>query len=560
MEDLSAAINALKSGDLSLAERICQRIIGKEPQRVRALHIMGIVGSMQGRPVKAFSYFKKAHALEPDNADILLNLGCMQLQLGRLHDSELSLRAAIKIQPHEAMAHSSLGNVLKRLGKYEEAVTCHEHAASLAPSSAEVHSNLASAYLAWNKIDPALEECRKALHLQPDSAELHFNLGTALQRGEQYEDACDVYRRALRLNPDHTLAHMNMGTSLKALGRVHEAISFLRRATELAPDFADAHWNLALTLLLAGDYCNGWKAYDWRLKMRDIPVRTFPRPLWDGSVQRDKTLLIHAEQGMGDTIQFIRYAADARKKVKSIILDCPEPLVMLFSDVKGVDTIVSTGRELPAFDIHLPLMSLPGALGAEPGDSINKHPYLKAEKGLALKWRTKMHSNNYRVGLVWAGNPKHEDDRNRSIDVTYFAPLLKIPEVTFYSLQKDTTDRGGINNIEGINIINAGPELRNFADTAALISTLDLVISVDTAAAHLAGALGCPVWVLLPYAPDWRWMMERDDTPWYPTMRLFRQERSGDWNGVIADVEEALRNMPGIRMRPERTADILLIN
>lgn len=545
MEDISTAISALNTGDLLQAETVCQRIINKYPQQVQALHLMGIVGSMQGRLVKAISYFKRAHQLDPDDTDILLNLGCSQLQLGKLGDAESSLRRVLQMKPDEALAHSSLGNVLKRLGRFEEAIVCHRNAVSLMPSSAEAYSNLASAYLSWDKIDLAVEEYRKAINLKPESPEFHYNLGTALQKGEEYEKACASFRLTIELTPDHDRAHMNMGSSLKALGRLDEAIGYLRRATELAPNSADAHWNLALALLMAGDYINGWKAYEWRLKISDIPIQKFPQSIWDGSVQPDKTLLIHAEQGMGDTIQFVRYASVARTKVKRVILYCQEPLVRLLYDIKGIDQVVSIGQSLPRFDLQLPLLNLPGALGATLENIPHKEPYLKTDLSLIEKWRSKINSRKFKVGLVWAGNPKHEDDHNRSIELSAFAQLIKMPDLTFYSLQKERSDTQSNNKAEDANLIDTGSELTDFADTAALISNLDIIISVDTAVAHLAGALGRPVWILLPYAPDWRWMLEREDTPWYPTMRLFRQSRFGDWYDVIANVEEALKELLG---------------
>jgi tetratricopeptide (TPR) repeat protein len=507
MEDLSTVINALNAGNLVQAETICRNIINKNPQHAEALHLMGII----------------------------------QLQSGKLHDAEASLRTALQIKPDEAPAYSSLGNVLTRLGKFEEAVECHKHAVSLIPSSAKARSNLASAYLSWNKIDLAIEEYRNAVNMEPNSAELHFNLGTALQKGEKYEDACVSFRSALKLNPDHERANMNLGTSLRSLGFLDEAILYLRRATGLAPDYADAQWNLSLALLMSGDYINGWKAYEWRLKIPDITIRKFPQPFWDGSDRPDNTLLIYAEQGIGDAIQFIRYAATARKKVGRVILYCHAPLVKLFSEVNGVDQVVSAVAQLPGFDFQLPLLSLPGVIGITADKITDKVPYLKADMGLINKWRSKIIPEKYKVGLVWAGNPKHLDDHNRSCKLSAFASLMKMPEAVFYSLQKGNSDTQTINRAESTNLIDTGIELTDFADTAALIANMDLVISVDTAVAHLAGAMGHQVWTLLPFAPDWRWMLDREDTPWYPTMRLFRQSRFGDWDGVLANVEQALK-------------------
>jgi tetratricopeptide (TPR) repeat protein len=494
---------------------------------------------------RAINKLRSAHIMarqpQSKDADILLHIGLSHLQYEELHDAETAIRKVIELKPGDALAYSSLGNVLKRLERFEEAIACHERAVSLMPVSAEARSNLASAYLSWGKINLAVDEYRKAIGIQPDLPQLHYNLGTALQKGQRYEDACSCFRHTLKLDPDHVHAMMNLGTSLKALGRLDEAIACLRRATEITPDFADAHWNLALTLLLSGDYLNGWKEYEWRLKIPDIPVRKFHQPIWDGSVQPDSTLLIHAEQGMGDVIQFVRYADLARKIVGHVILDCHTPLMRLFSGMNGVDQVMSTGQPLPMFDIHIPLLSLPGVLGAAPENIPNDMPYLKADAVLIDNWRSKIKTEKYIVGLVWAGNPRHEDDHNRSIKLSAFACLLKLSEVTFCSLQKESSEVRSIDGLEGVDLINAGPELTDFADTAALIANLDLIISVDTAVAHLAGAMGKPVWLLLPFAPDWRWMLGRDDTPWYPTMRIFRQSKSGDWDGVLKEVGQELK-------------------
>lgn len=498
----------------------------------------------------------------PRDADTLLKIGLSQLQSGELSDAEETLRALIRLRPDDATAYSTLGNVLKRLKKFEEAVGCHERSVSLSPLSSEAHSNLASAYLSWGNKERAMEEYRRAVDLQPDSAELHFNLGTALQKSERYEAACESFRTALKLKPDHAYAEMNLGSSLKALGRINESVIHLRHAVKLAPDLPDAHWNLALALLIAGDYPNGLKEYEWRLKIPDIPVRKFPQPLWDGSFQPVKTLLIHAEQGMGDVLQFVRYAALASKRVGRVILDCHGPLSRLLSGMNGIDKVISTGKPLPVFDLHLPLLSLPGVLGTDLDNIPDNIPYMKPDSGLIDKWRSKVNGENYRIGLVWAGNPRHEDDHNRSIKLSSFAGLLKMPEVTFYSLQKtgagirgqvDTTRFRGVRDkteventkamgrYEGLNLIDAGPELTDFAETAALIANLDLIISVDTAVAHLAGAMGRPVWLLLPFAPDWRWMLGREDTPWYPGMKIFRQSSPGGWDGVLEDVRQELK-------------------
>jgi hypothetical protein len=327
------------------------------------------------------------------------------------------------------------------------------------------------------------------------------------------------------------------------LGRPEAALQALERAIALAPDYADAHWNRALTLLLAGDFAQGWPAYEWRWRATGMREPDLAAPRWDGGPLDGQTILLHAEQGLGDSIHFVRYAPLVAARGGRVIVQCPAPLARLLATCAGVARVIPRGEPLPPFELQAPLMSLPGLLNTRLDNIPAEVPYLAPPAGAGAAAQAALAAlaalgARRTVGVVWAGNPAHENDRNRSCPARCFA-ALGAPERALVSLQKGA----GADDIAAIpGALDLGPRLEDFAATAAAIARLDLVIAVDTATAHLAGALGRPVWLLLPHAPEWRWQLRRDDSPWYPTMRLFRQERPGDWPGVFERVGEALKS------------------
>ena len=304
-----------------------------------------------------------------------------------------------------------------------------------------------------------------------------------------------------------------------------------------------AHWNLSLALLLSGDFAGGWEEYEWRWKMKNNDGRNYSCPLWQGEDIVGRTINLHVEQGFGDTIQFIRYAPMVMQRGAKVIVECQPQLVRLLASVEGLAHITDRTASSIYFDMHAPLLSLPRIFSTTLKTIPCHVPYLSADRVLVAKWRQKIEPlpGRFRVGLVWAGNPTHGNDRNRSCALVDFALLAKIPNVIFYSLRKDEGAEQCENPPHEINLVDLTRDIADFADTAALMDNLDLIISVDTAVAHLAGALGRPVWTLLPFVPDWRWLLDRRDNPWYPTMRLFRQSKPGNWRGVMADVANALR-------------------
>jgi len=335
-----------------------------------------------------------------------------------------------------------------------------------------------------------------------------------------------------------------MGTALQEKGQFDEAIQCYKKAIEIDPDYVDARWNMSLLNLLCGNFKEGWKGYEWRWKLEGILVeRNFSAPAWNGYDIKGRTILIYAEQGLGDTIQFVRYASLVADLGANVIVECQKELVSLVEKIRGIKQVIPYGNSLPEFDIHCSLLSLPLVFDTTLEDIPANIPYIYAGSPSVQKWRDKIDqtSSHIRIGLVWAGDPAKKKDRDRSCSLRLFSSLAQFNDVIFYSLQKGEASNQAMNPPEGMNLIDYTEEFHDFSDTAAFIENLDLVISVDTAVAHLAGSLGKPVWTLLPFVPDWRWMLSREDSPWYPTMRLFRQPRIGDWGSVIDRVVNALR-------------------
>jgi len=380
--------------------------------------------------------------------------------------------------------------------------------------------------------------------LQPDLAEVLSNRGITLHELNRYDEALASYDRALVLQPDYATALNNRGINLYDLKRYDEALASYQRALALRPDYAEAHWNEALLRLLTGDYSHGWAKYEWRWKKESMaPVkRNFPQPVWLGGDAIDgKTILLHSEQGFGDTIQFCRYVPLVAARGAHVILEVERPLQQLMTTLAGATQVIAKGDPLPDFEVHCPLLSLPLAFGTRVETIPSGPPYLRAPAQSLMNWDTRLAPQRRpRIGLAWSGNAAHQSDRQRSISLRTLLPLLDTG-ATFVSVQKDVNAADAGVLTERGDILHFGDALGDFSDTAALISNLDLVISVDTSVAHLAGALGKPVWVLLAYAPDWRWLLDRDDSPWYPTARLFRQDASRAWDGVIVRVQQALR-------------------
>jgi tetratricopeptide (TPR) repeat protein len=502
---LDAAYAHQKAGRFAEAECGYRELLRQEPQHATALHLLGMVGMQTGRGEMAVELIQRAIELDGGNAQFHMNLGNLLQAQGKLDEAVASYGRSLKLNPRSASAWSNMGEALKTQGKLEEA------AASIG----------------------------KALALEPELAVAHSNLGNVRQAQGQLDQALACYERALVLQPDLAMVYANMGNLREAQGLLREAAACYERALELKPVFEVARFNWSILKLLEGDFAAGLPDYEKRRYLHH--PRNFSQPQWRGEPLRGARILLYAEQGLGDSLQFLRYVPLVQAAGGEVILEVQATLRRMAAESPGMDAshLFSAGEALPEFAWQCSLMSLPLAFQTTLASIPAKVPYLTfpAEawrKASSFTWPMK----ELRVGIAWAGSSTHLKDRFRSISPSLLNPLLRQEGVAFYSLQVGA--RAGELAALGEAVTDLAPWIEDMADTAALAMRLDLVIAVDTAVVHLAGALGRPVWVLLPLAPDWRWMLRREDSPWYPTMRLFRQQALGDWAGVIGRVCEAL--------------------
>ncbi len=437
------------------------------------------------------------------------------------------------------------GSSFLQSGKDVEALACFRAAQDIEPANAVLYLYAGAALHNLGSFEEAVLSYRHALDLDPNMGETHNNLGNSLMALGRFDEAAESFMRAAGLLGSSPVPLAARATALQALGKISEAEADCRKAITRDPDFAAAHWNLALNLLLQGRYLEGWRTYEWRWQKPDFtsPLRHTGIPLWDGSPLRGRTILLHAEQGFGDAIQFIRYAPLVAQQGGKVVVECHPQLVSLFQKISAIQAVVSFGMALPPFAVQVPFLSLPRIFGTTLQSVPSQCPYLSIPTEYSVKWAKLVPARRetLRVGLVWAG--KNYPDPLRSCPPAELAPLVAVHTATFFSLQlgSGTTPT---DCIPGIPLLDLTHHIHDFADTAALIGELDLVISIDTAVAHLAGALGKTVWLLLPFAPDWRWLLERSDSPWYPSMQIFRQKQPGDWGEVLLRVQEALDIQP----------------
>jgi len=461
---------------------------------------------------------------------------------GRLAAAEPRYLAILSGEPQHFDALHLLGVVRQQQGRDADAVELIDRALALRPDDAAALSNRGRSLRALGRAHEALASCERALRLKPEFADAHNNRGLALAALKRPAEALKSYEAALSHDPAHLDALNNRGIALFEANRLDEALAAFDRALAVRPDHAHAHWNRAQVLLLSGDLARGWPEHEWRLVSNPGLARTFDKPLWRGDAPlAGKTILLHAEQGLGDSIQFCRYAPMAAARGARIVLEVQRPLVDLMRALDGPMEVIARGDALPDFDLHCPLLSLPLAFGTALATIPAHTPYLGAPM---VDWGARLGTMRPRIGLVWSGNPGHKRDAARSIPFFALMPLFEL-DATFVSLQKDVRASDAAILEQSGKVIDLGGSLASFADTATLIASLDLIISVDTSVAHLAGALGKPLWLLLPQVPDWRWLMGRDDSPWYPTARLFRHDGTRGWGGVIARVRDALKQMIG---------------
>ena len=435
----------------------------------------------------------------------------------------------------------SEGSELLRSGNASAALTRFQAVLTVDPSNPLIHLHAGAALHDLGRYEEAVATYHKALKLAPNMGEGHNNLGNALMALGRFSEAAESFSRAASILQTSPVPLTARATALQALGRIDESENDCRKALALDPDFAAAHWNLALNLLLQGCYQEGWPEYEWRWRKPDFtsPCRHTDAALWDGSPLDGRTILLHAEQGFGDAIQFVRYAPLVAACCGDVVLECHPQLVSFFQGIEGVRAVIPFGSPLPSFTFQAPLLSLPRIFGTTLKSIPSRSPYISISDAYRRKWELLTPSKQeMRIGVAWAG--KKFPDPLRSCRLADLAPLVNVPNAMFYSLQMGEGSEQAVSPPDGMRLVDLTGEINDFADTAALIEQMDLVISIDTAVAHLAGAMGKPTFLMLPFAPDWRWLLERSDSPWYPTMMIFRQKQPGEWGDAVGGILKTL--------------------
>lgn len=569
------------AGRLDAAEACYRQAVAIAPRFAIAHNNLGVALKRQGRINEALTSYRQAIAIEPGYAEAHYNLGIALAAMDRLEEALASYREAIRLAPNFALAHCNLGVALFRLRRHSEAVTALERAVQMQPDLAAAHHNLGAVWQRQRQLDKAIECYRKALQLAPQSADAHFHLAGALADSEQFAAAEAHLREALQLRPDHADSHSGLGMALQEQGLLDESLASYRVALRLAPDVARMHYNIgtayqelglldeaaveldhavklqpdhmqaranrAMVWLQQGHFNRGWPEYEYRWQCPNNPQPRFSQPAWDGGDIAGRTILIYAEQGLGDTLQFVRYAALVRERGARVIVRCQKPLAPLLRSCPGIDQLVPMGEPLPPFDMHAAMVSLPGLLHTTVDTIPASVPYLFAEPERVARWKSKLaHYREFKIGVVWQGRQLNRGNLLRSAPLVEFAPLAQLPRVRLISLQKGYGQEqiAAAAAVAPVTVLDEPlDENGAFLDTAAVMTQLDLVICVDTAIGHLAGALGVPVWLALGSVAEWRWLTVRDDTPWYPSMRLFRQSKRGDWKSVFSEMSRRLESL-----------------
>ncbi|MDX2228081.1 MAG: FkbM family methyltransferase [Leptolyngbyaceae cyanobacterium bins.349] len=550
-----------------------ETVLQIQPNSAEAHGNLGSVLLKLRRLDEAVAHHRKSTEFAPTNAKAHYNLAIALYENNQIDEAIQSYQRAIERMPDYANAHHNLGMALYRQGKADEAITHYQQAIALEPGHASARNSLGVALYQQGKLDDAIAQYRQAIALMPHYISAHDNLGIALKQQRQLEAAAEHFRTAIALNPAYVNAYINLGNTMRELGDYHQAIAYCQESIRLQPtnadahntygcilvdlgrlqdaiacyeaaiqhrpDFADAHLNLGIILLQVGDFQRGFAEYHWRWQTKQCPDLRYTHALWKGEDLTRKIILLTAEQGFGDTIQFARYATLVAQRGGKVVIACQKPLVRLLATVPGVAQCVDRDQDNVETHVHAPLMELPYVLGTTLETIPATVPYVFPPAAAPIQLHIPPDTHR-KIGFVWATNPSNSTSGKRSCPVEHFLTLLDVPHIALYSLQKDASDadRALLQGHDRLQDIQA--QLEDFADTAAAIAQLDLVITVDTAVAHLAGAMGKPTWILLAHVPDWRWLMEREDSPWYPTMRLFRQHQPDAWAEVFERVKQAL--------------------
>jgi len=516
-----------------------------EATNLTALNNKGHVLWRLKRPEEALEFLNRALSLKPDYADALVNRGNVLTDLKRFEEALSDYDAALKTSARDAVVMNNRANVLWALDRRDEALKTYEAAFAINSKDLSILKDYGSALMYSDREVDALRCFESALERKPDDIYFTYKRGTALAKLDRFEEALACFDQALEFEAANVDALNGRGNALSALSRAAEAIASYDRALTIAPETPESHWNRSLTLLRLGEFEEGWREYEWRWKTANFPskIRNFEQPLWLGEPSlAGKTILLHAEQGFGDTLQFGRYIPLVAGLGAKVIVEVQPSLKCVFSSVEGASLVIGVGEDIPAFDFHCPMLSLPLALNTQLDTIPRNVPYLNADANRTSKFCDLRRQTGERlIGIAWAGRTTFGGDKTRSIGLERITPFLSVPGVRFVGIQKDLRP-GDKEIIEKYpNLYWVGDQLMDFGDTAGLMSTLDLVISSDTSVVHLAGALGRPVWVLLEHTPDWRWLLDRVDSPWYPAARLFRQPNPGNWESVISAVIDELQ-------------------
>lgn len=515
------------------------------PGNAEVLFHRGVALLDLGRPEAALADFNEAIAAHPAFVDALYNSSVALERLERHEEAMARCDRVLAIDPKHAMALANRGNASRHAGRNSEAVEHYARSLEIAPDTPGVLCNYASALIRTNRHADAIAACERALAVLPSYTPAWFTRGRALLETHRYEAALEDFTRVIETEPRDKLAHFHRGNALRAM-RLHDlAKAAYEQAIELDPDYVLAHCMRAFLCLSIGDFEAGWAEYEWRWRdeQMDPSRREFAQPRWTGDAPLEgKTILLYAEQGLGDTLQFCRYVPLVKARGARVVLEVSDSLVPLLHTLEGVDALVARGAPLPPFDLHCPLLSLPMEFRTRLETIPAGVPYLGADTSRVAHWRQKLgESDRPRIGLAWSGNPQHLNDRNRSMSLSDLLPLLD-DAYEWVSLQKVVREEDEP-VLAASPIRHFGNELADFADTAALTASMDCVVSVDTSVAHLAGAIGRPLLVMLPHTPDFRWLLDRIDSPWYPSARLCRQAAGGQWTDVVDQVRIALREI-----------------
>jgi len=577
---ITTAINHHQAGRLPEAERIYRQILDSTSENPDAWHLLGVVQYQKGAFGEAIEFIHRAISLQPHVAEYHTNLGTAYLDSGDFPEAAAAQRRAlelrpafpvalnnlanalrkqrdfnaalgyaseaVRLEPTLADAHNNLGTILKELGKLDDAVGHYREAIRLNPRSAETYNNLGIHYQEQRQFDEAIRCHHRTLEINPKFAEAHVNLGIIARKQKRYKDAITLFQRALECNPGKARTYNDLGHAQRESGQISSAVASFDRALQLDSDCAEAHLNRAAMLLLTADFERGWPEYEWRWKIGHNRPRNFTQPEWDGSPLDGRTILLHAEQGLGDTIQFVRYATLLKRQGCTVLLLCQKPLTRLLGRSNGVDQLIPIGDPLPPFDVHCPLLSLPRVVQTSLRNVPADVPYVFADPQLVEKWGDRLNDiEGVRIGIVWQGNPDYPDDHFCSFPLSQFGALANLTGIRLISLQKGFGTEQ-LNDLCGtFAVTELGDDFDEstgaFMDTAAVMKNLELVISADTSVAHVAGALGVPVWIPLSTVCDWRWLLDRKDSPWYPSVRLFRQQEQDDWEAVFDEIRIAVQ-------------------